>query len=121
MRLTDLAVILFGLFAGYWAVSKLFFGSPKPNDDAKPAPPPSAPPPSAPPPSAPLPQWHEILQVGPSASEGEIRDAYKRMISLYHPDKVESLGPDLKTLAVQKSQEITAAYREGMLARGAEP
>jgi DnaJ like chaperone protein len=111
MTLIDLAVILIGLFAGYWVVSKLFFGSPKTNEDAKPAPPPGAP----------LPQWHEILQVGPSAGEGEIRDAYKRMISLYHPDKVESLGPDLKTLAIQKSQEITAAYREGMHARGAEP
>jgi hypothetical protein len=111
MTLIELAVILIGLFAGYWVVSKLFFGSPKTNEDAKPAPPPGAP----------LPRWHEILQVGPSASEAEIRDAYKRMISLYHPDKVESLGPDLRTLALQKSQEITAAYREGMHARGAEP
>jgi DnaJ like chaperone protein len=111
MTLTDLAVILFGLFAGYWVMSKLFFGSPKTTEDAKPAPPPSAP----------LPQWHEILQVGPSANAGEIRDAYKRMISLYHPDKVESLGPELRTLAIQKSQEITAAYREGMHARGADP
>jgi DnaJ-class molecular chaperone len=74
-----------------------------------------------PPPSVPLLQWHDILQVAPSANEVQIRDAYKRMISLYHPDKVESLGSDLKTLAIQKSQEITAAYREGMHARGAEP
>jgi DnaJ domain len=111
MTLTDVAVILFGLFAGYWVVSKLFFGSTRTTANSKPAPPPSVP----------LPQWHDILQVAPSANEVQIRDAYKRMISLYHPDKVESLGSDLKTLAIQKSQEITAAYREGMHARGAEP
>jgi DnaJ like chaperone protein len=111
MTLTDVAVILFGLFAGYWVVSKLFFSSTKTTANSNPVPPPSVP----------QPQWHDILQVAPSANEVQIRDAYKRMISLYHPDKVESLGSDLKTLAIQKSQEITAAYREGMHARGAEP
>ena len=111
MTLTDLAVILFGLFAGYWVVSKLFFGSRKTTETSE----------STPPPNAPPAHWHDVLQVDPSADEAQIRDAYKRMISLYHPDKVESLGPDLKTLAIQKSQEITAAYRDGMRARGAEP
>jgi DnaJ-domain-containing protein 1 len=111
MTFTDVAVILFGLFAGYWVVSKLFFGSPKATENSKPAPQPSAPPP----------KWHDILQVVPSATEAQIREAYKRMISLYHPDKVESLGADLKALAIQKSQEITAAYREGMKVRGVEP
>jgi DnaJ like chaperone protein len=111
MTLTDLAVVLFGLFAGYWAVSKVFFSSPKTTETSKPTPPPGPH----------RPQWHDTLQVDPSADEAQIRDAYKRMISLYHPDKVESLGPDLKALAIEKSQEITAAYREAMRSRGAEP
>jgi DnaJ like chaperone protein len=65
-----------------------------------------------------LPRWHDILQVSASASATEIRDAYRRLISQYHPDKVDSLGQELKDLAAQKSQAITAAYQEGMRAHG---
>jgi DnaJ-domain-containing protein 1 len=61
------------------------------------------------------------LQVAPTASALEIRDAYKHLISKYHPDKVDSLGQELKDLADKKSQEITAAYQEGMRARGDPP
>jgi DnaJ like chaperone protein len=110
MRISEIAVILFGLFAGYWIVSKLFFPPPKGNPEAGAVPPTNAPP-----------RWYEVLQVAPSATAAEIRDAYKHLISKYHPDKVDSLGQELKDLASQKSQEITAAYREGMRARGEEP
>jgi DnaJ-domain-containing protein 1 len=109
MTLTEVAVILFGLFAGYWVVSKLFFRHPK--TDASPG--------AASPPNTP--QWHDILQVSASASSVEIREAYKHLISKYHPDKVDSLGQELKDLAGQKSQQITAAYQEGMRARGEVP
>jgi DnaJ-domain-containing protein 1 len=111
MTRTEIAVVLFGLFAGYWAVSKLFFPS-------RPANPLSNSPPGATP--AP-PAWHEILQVPPDAGADAIRDAYKRLISKYHPDKVESLGEELKTLAATKSRDITLAYRDGMRARGVDP
>lgn len=110
MTLSEIAVILLGLFAGYWIVSKLFFGPPKGTPEAGAAPSANAPP-----------RWYEVLQVAPSATAAEIRDAYKHMISKYHPDKVDSLGQELKDLAGQKSQEITAAYREGMQARGEAP
>jgi len=110
MTLNEIAVILFGLFAGYWVVSKLLFRHPKAPANPGPASP-----------IAPSPKWHEVLQVAPSASPVEIRDAYKHMISKYHPDKVDSLGQELKDLAEHKSQEITAAYQEGMRARGEDP
>jgi DnaJ like chaperone protein len=67
------------------------------------------------------PAWHDILQTSANADAAEIRDAYKHLISKYHPDKVDSLGQELRDLAAQKSQEITAAYREGMNARGERP
>jgi DnaJ-domain-containing protein 1 len=111
MTLTEIAVIVFGLIAGYWVVSKLFFAS-------RPANPVSDPAPGATP--AP-PAWHEILQVPSDAGADAIRDAYKRLISKYHPDKVESLGEELKTLAATKSRDITLAYRQGMSARGVDP
>jgi DnaJ domain len=110
MTLIEIAVILFGLFAGYWVVSKLFFGPPRVKSAANSVSAPGTPPP-----------WYDTLQIAPSASALEIRTAYKQLISKYHPDKVDSLGQELRDLAGKKSQEIGAAYQEGMRARGEEP
>jgi DnaJ like chaperone protein len=109
MTRNEIAVIVFGVFAGYWVVAKLFF-RPPPADTA--------------PAIDPLPgaaQWYDILQVPASASPAEIREAYKHLISKYHPDKVASLGQELIDLAGKKSQEIIAAYQQGMRLRGEVP
>jgi preprotein translocase subunit Sec63 len=107
MTLIEIAVIVFGLFAGYWVVSKLLFPAAKASTQVNTVRPPE-----------PVPRWCDILQVSPAASALDIRDAYKHLISKYHPDKVDNLGQELKDLAREKSQEITAAYQEGMRARG---
>jgi DnaJ like chaperone protein len=39
-----------------------------------------------------------------------IHSKYINLISLYHPDRVQHLGPELKELAEMKSKEINAAY-----------
>ncbi len=39
-----------------------------------------------------------------------IRKRYLELISQYHPDKVDGLGPELKELAEQKTKEINIAY-----------
>lgn len=54
--------------------------------------------------------WFHILEVSESASISEISAQYKRKIREYHPDKVASLGKDLRELAEFKSKEINAAY-----------
>lgn len=54
----------------------------------------------------------EILGVGPVASEEEIVVAYRKMARLYHPDRVEGLGPEFKELAERRMKEINAAYKE---------
>ena len=113
MNLTEAAVILFGLFAGYWVVGKLFFRSPKPGAGAGTAPPTAT--------AVAEPPWYETLQVAPSATEQQIHDAYKLMMSQYHPDKVDRLGQEIKDVANRKSQEISVAYRAGLRARGVEP
>jgi|ERR1700722_3762085 len=110
MTIVEMAIILVGLLAGYWAVSKLFFPPPKADKDVRPVSSPSVPP-----------AWSEILHVSPDADAVDIRAAYKHLISKCHPDKVDNLGQEIKELAGQKAQEITAAYREGMRARGEEP
>jgi DnaJ domain len=110
MTFGEVAVVFFGLFAGYWIVSKLVFRSPKPTAQAPPAPIVKTPP-----------AWNEILQIAPSANASEIRDAYRHLISMYHPDKVDRLGQELKELAELKSREITVAYQSGMRERGEFP
>jgi DnaJ like chaperone protein len=117
MTLTEIAVIVFGLFAGYWVVGKLFFrtpGGPRPGEKSAPAGVAAAPASEASPPG-----WASVLEVPPHASVEEIRSAYHRLISQYHPDKVATLGAELKALAERKSQEINVAYREALRERGA--
>ena len=53
---------------------------------------------------------YEILSVSPSSSADEINAAYREKAKQYHPDRVEGLGPELKSLAVEKMKEINAAY-----------
>ena len=55
---------------------------------------------------------YEILQVSPTASIGEIRVAYRRMVRLYHPDQVSGLGEELRDVAERHMKEINAAYEE---------
>jgi DnaJ like chaperone protein len=115
MNLVEIAVVLIGLVAGYWAVSKLFFSDNNgPSATAAPTSPAAAPP-------DPTPRWYDILGVASTAGEAEIRNAYQRLVSQYHPDKVEALGPELKDLAIQKTQQITAAYREALQVCSARP
>jgi DnaJ domain. len=40
----------------------------------------------------------------------QIHSKYINLISLYHPDRVQHLGPELKEFAEMKSKEINAAY-----------
>ncbi|MBU3600104.1 DnaJ domain-containing protein [Polynucleobacter sp. 30F-ANTBAC] len=58
--------------------------------------------------------WFEILEVHPSASLADIKTAYKKKISMYHPDKVSSMGPEFNEIAQKKSKEINAAYDEAI-------
>jgi hypothetical protein len=51
-----------------------------------------------------------ILGVSIGATEQQLRAAYREKIFQYHPDKVASLGPELKELAEEKTKEINGAY-----------
>lgn len=134
MSFTEVVVVIGGLLIGYWAVS-LFARKetvahqrpePKKAEPEQPRSGQSSPPPRDPQPEPPhrnpSPKlWHEILEIRQSASATEIRSAYKSLMSKYHPDKVATLGAELKEVAERKSKEIGEAYRQGMRARGVEP
>ena len=54
--------------------------------------------------------WHEVLGVSPNASIEVVKSAYRLRAQQYHPDKTERLGPELRSLAIQKMQELNLAY-----------
>ncbi len=133
MSSTELLVILFGLCIGYWVVSRFGSGnkgqkkqsstqsSPDPEAQRRRA--------QAEPESQEQQRrqesesafpalWYEVLNVSPNADTQEIRRAYKSLMSQYHPDKVASLGAELRELCERKTKEINTAYDRAMVERG---
>jgi DnaJ like chaperone protein len=50
------------------------------------------------------------LEISPSATDDEVRSAYRRMAMKYHPDRVATLGPDVQKAAEEKFKKIQDAY-----------
>lgn len=53
---------------------------------------------------------YDVLEVGPEASHEEIKQAFRRQIARYHPDKVQHLGAEFQVLAATRASELTEAY-----------
>lgn len=53
---------------------------------------------------------YKILEVDPSATEEEVKKAYRKMAMKYHPDKVSYLGEDFQHAAKEKFQKVNEAY-----------
>ena len=52
---------------------------------------------------------YRVLGISPSATNEEVRAAYRNMVKLNHPDRVATLGDDVKAAATRKLQEINRA------------
>ena len=63
---------------------------------------------------------YAALGISPDATERELKQAYRRLMSQNHPDKLSARGvpEDMLKLATEKSQEIQAAYEMIRKARG---
>ena len=61
---------------------------------------------------------YRILGITPSATDDEVRKAYRRMAVQYHPDKVATLGEDIQKAAEEKFKAISQAYEAICRERG---
>ena len=65
------------------------------------------------------PNWaYTALEIEPSASDDEVKKAYRRMAMKYHPDKVANAGEEIKQQATDKFRTINEAYEHIKLLRG---
>ena len=63
---------------------------------------------------------YAVLGVDASATDKDIKRAYKRLMSQHHPDKLVAKGlpEEMMKMATEKTQEIRAAYEQVKKARG---
>ena len=61
---------------------------------------------------------YAVLEVSPSATDDEVKSAYRRMAMKNHPDKVSTLGPEVQKAAQEKFQKIQEAYETIKKQRG---
>lgn len=53
---------------------------------------------------------YTVLEISPSATDDEVKAAYRRMAMKNHPDKVATLGPEVQKAAEEKFRKIQEAY-----------
>ena len=61
---------------------------------------------------------YSILGIEPSASDDEVKKAYRKMAVKFHPDKVAQLGEQYEKGAKEKFQEINDSYEAIKKRRG---
>ena len=61
---------------------------------------------------------YKVLEVSPDATDDEVRKAYRKLALKHHPDRVATLGEDVRNAAQKKFQEINTAKERIYKARG---
>ena len=61
---------------------------------------------------------YTVLEISPSATDEEVKAAYRRMAMKYHPDRVSTLGPDVQKAAEEKFKKVQEAYETIKKLRG---
>lgn len=55
---------------------------------------------------------YKMLEIPSTATDEEVKKAYKKMAIKYHPDKVSHLGEDVQKSATEKFKKINEAYEQ---------
>lgn len=53
---------------------------------------------------------YQVLEIPATATDQEVKKAYRKMAVKYHPDKVSYLGEDVQKAANEKFQKVNEAY-----------
>jgi DnaJ like chaperone protein len=61
---------------------------------------------------------YKVLEIDSSATDDEVKKAYRKLALKHHPDKVATLGEDIKKAAEEKFQQINNAKDIIFKARG---
>ena len=61
---------------------------------------------------------YDVLNLKNTASEAEVKKAYRKLAVEYHPDKVSNLGEEYQKAAKEKFQKVQKAYEQVKLERG---
>lgn len=61
---------------------------------------------------------YKVLEIEPTATNDEVRAAYRRLALKHHPDRVATLGEDIRKAAEEKFQLINNAKERIYKARG---
>ena len=61
---------------------------------------------------------YKILEIEKSASDEEIKKAYRKMANKFHPDKVASEGEEVQRAATEKFKKVQEAYENIKKRRG---
>jgi len=61
---------------------------------------------------------YKSLEIEPTATNDEIKKAYRNMAKKYHPDKVNDLGEEVKKSATEKFRSVNEAYENLKTQRG---
>ena len=65
-----------------------------------------------------LEEAYKVLEIAPTATDDEVKKAYRKMALKHHPDRVATLGDDVKKAAEEKFQQINNAKEMIFKARG---
>ena len=61
---------------------------------------------------------YDVLNLKKTANETDVKKAYRKLASEYHPDKVANLGEEYQKAAKEKFQKVQEAYEQVKMERG---